>query len=82
MQCVYLEDAKYIKGYQVLLEFNDGRKGKVDLKDIIFKYDQAEPLRSPQAFSRFYLDSWPSLAWKCGFDVSPETLYEKCKQKD
>jgi len=56
-----------------------GKKGKVDLKDIIHKYKQAEPLKSPQAFSQFYLDSWPTFAWDCGFDVAPETLYEKCE---
>ena len=26
-------------------------------------------------FSNFYLDSWSTLAWKCGFDLSPESLY-------
>jgi hypothetical protein len=26
-------------------------------------------------FARFYLDSWPTLAWECGFDISPESLY-------
>ena len=82
MQCVYLEDAKYIKDYQVFLEFNDGARGIVDLRDIIHKYRQAEPLRTPQAFAQFYLDSWPTLAWECGFDVAPETLYEKCEQVD
>jgi len=82
MQCVYLEKAKYIKDYQIFLEFNDGKKGKVDLKDLIYKYKQAEPLKTPRAFSQFYLDSWPTLAWKCGFDVAPETLYEKCEQAD
>jgi len=23
----------------------------------------------------FFLDSWPTLAWECGFDISPESLY-------
>jgi hypothetical protein len=27
-------------------------------------------------FQNFYLDEWPTLAWPCGFDVAPETLYE------
>ena len=80
MQCVYLEDAKYLKDYRIFLEFNDGKKGIVDLKDIIYKYKQAKPLRTAQAFSQFYLDSWPTLAWQCGFDIAPETLYEKCEQ--
>jgi hypothetical protein len=27
--------------------------------------------------AQFHLDSWPTLAWDCGFDVSPESLYER-----
>ena len=26
-------------------------------------------------FVAFYLDAWPTLAWACGFDVAPESLY-------
>ena len=80
MQCVYLKEAKYIENFVIYIKFNDGKEGKVDLKDIVFKYKIAEPLRDPEKFSGFYLDSWPTLAWECGFDIAPETLYEKCDQ--
>jgi len=80
MKCIYLTEAKYLRDYQVYLEFNDGKSGAVNLKDIIDKYKQAKPLRDKQVFSQFYLDSWPTLAWKCGFDIAPESLYEKCEQ--
>jgi hypothetical protein len=33
-------------------------------------------LLDPERFRNFYLDEWPTLAWSCGFDVAPETLYE------
>jgi hypothetical protein len=81
MQCVYLKSANYIEDYVVYLEFNDGRSGKVNLKDIIFKYEIAKPLRDKEKFSDFYLDSWPTLAWECGFDIAPETLYERCESE-
>jgi len=42
--------------------------GEVDLKDLVFKYAAAAPLREVEKFSRFYLDSWPILAWGCGFE--------------
>lgn len=42
---------------------------------------KAEPLRNPEAFSHFYLDSWPTLAWDCGFDVDPESLYFRATGK-
>jgi hypothetical protein len=80
MQSVYLLKADYVKNHKILLEFNTGLSGVVDLKDIIFKYKQAEPLHNENAFSKFYLDSWPTLAWDCGFDIAPETLYKKCKK--
>lgn len=78
MECVYLERAEYVEDYIVYVTFNDGKSGVVDLKDIIYKYEIAYPLRDVEKFSNFYLDSWPTIAWDCGFDVAPETLYEKC----
>lgn len=75
MECVYIEDAKYIKNFTVYLKFNTGEEGEVDLKDIIYKYDSAKSLRDSSIFKNFYLDSWPTLAWDCGFDISPESLY-------
>lgn len=78
MECVYLKRAEYLHDFQVFVEFNDGKSGNVDLKDIIEKHHQAESLRDPQIFSRFFLDSWPTLAWDCGFDIASEAIYEKC----
>jgi len=63
-----------------LLQFNDGLCGNVDLKDIICKNTAASSLKDPVEFSKFYLDSWPTLAWECGFDIAPESLYQKCEQ--
>ena len=77
MDCVYLLSANYVEGFLVSLEFNTGESGHVDLKDIIFRNEAAEALRDPKVFSEFYLDSWPTLAWKCGFDIAPETLHEE-----
>ena len=77
-ECVYLKEAKYLGEFRVYLEFNDGKSGEVDLKETVHAHAAARPLRRPEAFSKFHLDSWPTLAWDCGFDVAPETLYEKC----
>ena len=81
MECVYLEKAKYVKDYKVSVTFNDGKTGEVDLEDIINKYAIAAPLRDLTKFSKFYLDSWPTIAWDCGFDIAPEALYERCKHR-
>ncbi|WP_045214490.1 DUF2442 domain-containing protein [Desulfonatronovibrio magnus] len=75
MNSVYLVEAKYMDNYRVYLKFNTGESGIVDLEDLIMNYKAAEPLQDRQKFSEFFLDSWPTLAWECGFDVAPESLY-------
>ncbi len=75
MECIYVSKANYIKDFVIFLEFNTGESGEVDLKDAVYSYKIAEPLRDPACFSKFYLDSWPTLAWDCGFDIAPESLY-------
>ena len=75
MNPVYLVEAKYVSGFRVFLRFNTGESGEIDLEDLIFKYEAAKPLRDPEQFSQFFLDSWPTLAWECGFDIAPESLY-------
>ncbi len=77
MDCVYLTAASYVKDFRVFLTFNTGESGEVDLKEVVFRNEVAAPLRDPSKFSKFYLDSWPTLAWPCGFDVAPEALYER-----
>nr|VFJ97729.1 MAG: Protein of unknown function (DUF2442) [Candidatus Kentron sp. H]VFJ98554.1 MAG: Protein of unknown function (DUF2442) [Candidatus Kentron sp. H]VFK03298.1 MAG: Protein of unknown function (DUF2442) [Candidatus Kentron sp. H] len=42
----------------------------------------AELLRDPIRFSQFHLDSWPTLAWDCGFDIAPESLYFRVTGKE
>ena len=78
---VDIVEARYLESYRIWLKFNTGDEGVVDLKDLIEKYIAAEPLRNIEAFKRFYLDSWPTLAWECGFDIAPETLYERATGK-
>ncbi|MFH1076043.1 MAG: DUF2442 domain-containing protein [Pseudomonadota bacterium] len=75
MECISVLEARYIKDYRIELKFNTGETGEVDLRNIVCKYAIASPLRDIVVFSRFYLDSWPTLAWECGFDVAPESRY-------
>ncbi len=79
MDCVYLTDAEYVKDFNIHLTFNDGKSGIVNLKELVFQHDVAAPLKDQTEFSKFYLDSWPTLAWECGFDIAPESLYKRCE---
>ncbi len=72
-------EARYLGDYKVWLEFNDGRKGVVDLADELHG-DEHSPLRNRELFSNFYLDyGLASIAWLDGADFPPEFLYEKLK---
>jgi hypothetical protein len=76
----HVVDARYIGDYKVWLEFNDGRKGVVDLADELHG-EQRSPLRNRELFSTFYLDyGLASIAWLEGVDFAPEFLYERLKE--
>jgi len=77
MECIAVQAAQYLGGYKIHLTFNTGEIGDVDLEETIHRYEIARPLRDVNAFARFRLDAWPTLAWDCGFDIAPETLYHK-----
>lgn len=72
-----VSEARYQEGYKIWIKFNTGESGVVDLFDLIQKYKVAAPLLDVDEFKNFYLDEWPTLAWACGFDLAPESLYER-----
>lgn len=75
----HVVEARYLGDYKVWLEFNDGRKGVVDLADELVG-DELLPLRNRDHFARFYLDvGLASIAWLEGQDFAPEFLYERLK---
>lgn len=74
---VSIQQAKYEGHYKVWLKFNDCKEGVVDLVDIPSRYKAAAPLHDENMFASFMLDEWPTLTWPCGFDLSPEFLYER-----
>jgi hypothetical protein len=78
---ITLQTADYLDNYRLHLIFNTGESGIVDLQDLIFKYNAAAPLRDRTNFKEFKLDEWSTVTWDCGFDISPETLYERATGK-
>ena len=70
-------EARYLGDYKVWLEFNDGRKGVVDLADELYG-DERTSLRDQGKFSDFYLDyGLATIAWHHGVDFAPDYLYDK-----
>ena len=78
---VQISEARYLDGYRIWLRFYTGEEGIVDLSDVIDRYPAAKPLKDKAVFAKFFLDDWPTLAWPCGFDYSPESLYERATGK-
>jgi hypothetical protein len=74
---ITIAEAQYENDYRIKLKFNTDEEGVVDLSDLIERYSIAAPLKNIIEFQKFYLDEWPTLAWPCGFDLSPETLNER-----
>jgi uncharacterized protein DUF2442 len=73
----HVVDARYLGDYKVWLEFNDGRKGVVDLADELYG-DEFEPLRDRDRFAAFVLDyGLATIAWENGVDFAPAYLYER-----
>ena len=78
---IQIQEATYQEDYKIWVKFNTGESGVVDLFELIQKYKVAAPLFDTNEFKRFYLDEWPTLAWPCGFDLAPESLYERVTGK-
>ena len=81
MDCVSVKEAKYVEDYKIFVVFNTNESGIADLSDVIDKYEIAKGLKDTKKFAAFHLDSWPTIAWDCGFDIAPETLYYKATGK-
>lgn len=78
---VRIQEATHLGDYKIRLSFDSGEEGVVDLADVVTGHPMAAPLLDPAEFARFALDEWPTLVWPCGFDLSPEMLYERATGK-
>ncbi len=77
---IKISEARYLDGYRIWLRFNTDEEGVVDLTDVLECFPAAKPLKDKAVFANFFLDDWPTLAWPCGFDFSPE-VYERATGK-
>jgi len=75
-------DAKYQGEYKILLEFNNHKKGIVDLKDFILngKIKPFKRLKNLEKFKNFKVDF--TLKWDDDLDLAPEYLYFKAFETD
>jgi len=78
---IQIQEAVYLKDYKIRLRFDTGEESVIDLGNVITTYAAARPLIDQTEFAKFELDEWPTLVWPCGFDLSPEMLYERATGK-
>jgi hypothetical protein len=77
---VWVTKAKPLGGYRVWLEFNDGLRGELDLKDCLFG-PVFEPLKDPSIFEQLVVHpEFDTIAWPNGADLAPEFLYERVQK--
>lgn len=68
--------AEYLRDYQILVTFEDGKTGVVDLRHELWG-EVFEPLRDIELFRRFRFDpDLDTIVWPTGADLAPEYLYE------
>ncbi len=72
-----ITNAKYIDNYRILLEFNQGSKGIIDLFDDLWG-KVFEPLHDTSLFKKFKISEISkTIEWENGADFAPEFLLSK-----
>lgn len=70
-------DARYVRGYTLLLSFSDGSKGEVDLEHEL-DGEVFMPLKDISFFKQFSVDDeLHTLTWPNGADFAPEFLHNR-----
>jgi hypothetical protein len=79
---ITVKDAKYINDYIIEVNFNDNKKGIVDLFDVINdkKIKPFQKLKDKNRFKNFKVDY--TIKWDNDLDIAPEYLYFKAFEND
>lgn len=75
---IKITDVQHIGGYRLLLRFEDGVEGVVDIASQISFEGVFKPMRDPEFFQRVRINrTWGTIEWPGKIDFDPETLYEE-----
>ncbi len=77
-----VKNARYVSDYKVYIEFDNGVKGVVNLKDRVGRKGIFKPLADVDFFRKLHVnEELGTICWENGADIAPEFLYERvCKQ--
>lgn len=71
-----VEFVKPLPDYSLLVEFTNGVRGVVTLKDRLFG-PMFEPLKDVSFFERVFVDEFGAVCWPNGADLAPDGLYRR-----
>lgn len=74
-QLLKIIKANYTTDYKIIIQFNNGVNGEINLKEKIFNDSRAvfHPLREVNYFKTFKQNRW-TIEWNNGLDLAPEYL--------
>jgi hypothetical protein len=71
-------EVKVLQDYKLLLQFNDGCSGEVDIKKIVPFEGIFKPLEDYQYFKTVHVNhDIGTICWENGADIAPDFLYQK-----
>ncbi len=75
-----IKDVQYVDGYILEIEFEDGKRKRIDLKEYIYG-EVFEPLKDVERFKKFRIDKQlGTVVWDTGADFCPDFLYSHAKE--
>ena len=80
MNNIKVVDAQYLNEYKIDIEFSNGFRNVVDLKEELWG-KVFEPLNDLKYFKNFKINPF-TICWENGADFSPEFLYEIAKKNE
>jgi len=68
-------EVKVLEGYRILLRFDDGVDGRVDISNIVAFEGVFLPLADHEEFEKIFVDELTgTVCWPCGVDLDPAVL--------
>lgn len=75
-------NVKVLDGYKLQLQFDDGKKGEIDISKLIPFRGIFEKLKNKDFFSKVFVNvELGTICWENGADIAPELLYNEIQSK-
>lgn len=73
-------EAKALDGYRLVITFDDGVRGGIDVATLVPFEGIFAPLRAESEFARVFVNKeLGSVSWPCGADLDTQVLYARVR---